>query len=182
MSGTCLRHLALATALVAAGAAQGAPRFYTAPLDGASESPPVQTDGIGFGVVMLDTTQSTLRVQAGFSGLTGTVTVAHIHCCTAEPGVGTAAVASMTPTFEGFPAGVTAGDYDRTFDMLQAGSWNATFVANNGGTPATALAALKAGLDAGSAYLNIHTIFAPGGEIRGFLLLSDEIFADGFED
>jgi hypothetical protein len=43
------------------------------------------------------------------------------------------------------------------------------FIANNGGTTATAEAVLVAGLAAGEAYLNIHTSVVPGGEIRGFL-------------
>jgi hypothetical protein len=42
-------------------------------------------------------------------------------------------------------------------------------VTANGGTTAGAEAALLAGLEAGQAYLNIHTTMFPGGEIRGFL-------------
>ena len=64
---------------------------------------------------------------------------------------------------------MTSGSYDQTFDMTAASSFNATFVTNNGGTPASAFAALRAGMDAGKAYLNIHSSFASGGEIRGFL-------------
>jgi hypothetical protein len=56
-----------------------------------------------------------------------------------------------------------------TFDMTQAATWNPAFVTANGGTPAGAEAALVAGAAAGLVYLNIHTTFAPGGEIRGFL-------------
>jgi len=48
-------------------------------------------------------------------------------------------------------------------------SFNAPFVTANGGTAAGAEAALAAGLAGGMAYLNIHTEFARGGEIRGFL-------------
>ena len=51
-------------------------------------------------------------------------------------------------------------------DPLPAGT---TFVSANGGTPASAQAALIAGANLGEAYLNIHTSVAPGGEIRGFL-------------
>jgi len=53
--------------------------------------------------------------------------------------------------------------------MTQAGSWNPAFITATGGTPAGAEAALLAGLAAGQAYLNIHTVNNPGGEIRGFL-------------
>ena len=53
--------------------------------------------------------------------------------------------------------------------MTLASSYNPAFVTANGGTPASAFAALVAGLNAGDAYLNIHTTQFPGGEIRGFL-------------
>jgi hypothetical protein len=181
MPGLPPGRLALVALLALPLGVQAAPVVYTAPLDGASESPPVLSDGVGFAVVTLDAAAFTMRVEAGFSDLTGNVTVAHIHCCTTEPGSSTAGVATTVPTFPGFPAGVTSGDYDQTFDMLQAGSWNPNFVNNNGATVASAFAVLKAGLDGGKAYLNIHTEFAPGGEIRGFLRRGDAIFADGFE-
>ena len=75
----------------------------------------------------------------------------------------------MTPTFSGFPTGVTQGFYDATFDMTLASSWNGSFITGNGGTTASAFNALHAGLDSGSAYLNIHSTVYGGGEIRGFL-------------
>ena len=56
-----------------------------------------------------------------------------------------------------------------TFDMTLSGSYNATFITNNGGTASTAMSAFVAALDAGKAYLNIHTSTFGGGEIRGFL-------------
>ena len=110
-----------------------------------------------------------MEVQVTFANLTTPDTAAHIHCCTASPGTGTAGVATVTPTFTGFPGGVTSGTYDHTFDMTLASSYNSAFVTANGGTPASAFAALVAGLNAGDAYLNIHTTQFPGGEIRGFL-------------
>ena len=67
----------------------------------------------------------------------------------------------MTPTFSGFPLGVTSGSFMQTFDMTQASSYNPAFVTANGGTVAGAEAALLAGLHAGTAYLNIHTSMVP---------------------
>jgi CHRD domain len=48
-------------------------------------------------------------------------------------------------------------------------SYNLAFVTANGGTAATAEAALLSGMMDGKSYLNLHTSVFPGGEIRGFL-------------
>ena len=76
----------------------------------------------------------------------------------------------MTPTFSGFPLGVTFGSMDQTFDTLSAASYNPAFVTANGGVVANAEAVLFSGLSAGTAYLNVHTSAFPNGEIRGFLV------------
>jgi hypothetical protein len=155
--------------LGAVPSASATPIAYQAVLDGPSESPPVASSGLGTAHVIYDSTAQTLSVDVTFSGLTGTVTVAHIHCCTAIPEAGTVGVATTTPTFPGFPAGFTDGTYDRVFDLTDPLFFNAPFLAANGGTAAGAEAALALGLAEGRAYLNIHTTFAGGGEIRGFL-------------
>lgn len=168
--GLIRRFLACMLGLGASFAVNAALFTYTANLDGASENPTNASTGIGFAEVTWDDVLHTLRVQASFSGLTGTVTAAHIHCCTTVPN--NVGVATMTPTFIGFPSGVTSGTYDNTFDLLLASTWNATFITNNGGTTSSAAAALLAGLDNGFAYFNIHTTAFGGGEIRGFFTSS----------
>lgn len=124
--------------------------------------------GTGLAIVTLDDRSFTMRLQTLFFGLTGNVSAAHIHCCTATPGVGTAGVATTTSSFPGFPAG-TFGSYDVTFDMTLASSWNPSFVTAHGGTLGGAFSALMSGMNTGASYLNIHTKPSPGGEIRGFL-------------
>jgi hypothetical protein len=75
----------------------------------------------------------------------------------------------MTPSFAGFPLGVTSGTYDHTFDLTSASAYNDAFITASGGTISDALNALAFGLDAGTAYLDIHTGTFAGGEIRAFL-------------
>lgn len=130
--------------------------------------------GTGSVLVDWDDVAHTMRVQSSFSGLSGTTTIAHIHAPTALPLTGTAGVATQVPTFALFPVGVTSGTFDQTLDLTLAGSWNPSYITNNGGTPAGAEAALKAALDQGRAYFNIHTSTFGGGEIRGFPLLVPE--------
>jgi hypothetical protein len=150
--------LAALALLFGCAAAQADPLTYSANLSGAAESPPNASPDTHY-----------LSIAADFTGLTGTSGSAHIHCCTALPGEGTAGVATMLPTFTGFPSGVMSGNYASVFDTSQASFWNATFVTNNGGTTAGAEAALLAALGAGTSYFNIHSSTYTGGEIRGFL-------------
>jgi hypothetical protein len=160
----------IATGAVVAASARAATISFDAVLLGAAESPPNASPGTGFAAVDFDTTANTMHVHFDFTGLLGTTTASHIHSATAVPLTGTAGVATTVPTFTGFPLGVTSGTYDHTFDMTLASSYNPAFVTANGGTIASAEAALLAGMIAETAYLNIHTTVDPGGEIRGFLV------------
>ena len=140
-----------------------------------NENPPHPTSSaIGTGLVTWDTATTMMTVNAIFNGLTTPSTAAHIHCCTTTPG-GNAGVATTVPFFPGFPIGVTSGTYAHAFDMLNAASYNPAFVTANGGTPASAAAALLTGILAGQAYMNIHSMMFPAGEIRGFLAISVDI-------
>lgn len=145
-------------------------RTYSAVLSGAAEAPPNASPGTGSATVTIDTILHSMLVDVMFDGLFGLTTASHIHCCTALPNTGTAGVATQTPTFTGFPLGVSSGTYNHTFDLTQASSWNAAFLSARGGSVSLAETDLLAGLDAEMAYLNIHTTQVPGGEIRGFLV------------
>jgi hypothetical protein len=149
----------------------GAIHFKTA-LDGPREDPPNDSPGTGSATGILDTAGHFLQLHVTFQDLIGTTTASHIHAATALSFAGNAGVATMLPSFVGFPLGVTAGTMDQTFDLTLASSWNPTFINNSGGgTPAGAEAALAAAILSGRAYLNIHSTFRPGGEIRGFLVV-----------
>lgn len=160
----------LLSALIVTGlCVSAAPLRYSTVLLGANENPPNASPGIGLAIVTFDTAAHTMRVQIIFDSLAGTTTAAHIHCCAAAPdNVG---VATETPSFSGFPQGVTSGSFDSTFDMTLALSYRPGFLADaiNLGNIAMAEATLANGLAAGTAYLNIHSTSWGGGEIRGFL-------------
>jgi hypothetical protein len=164
-----MKVLVVLSFLALAGISQGDVIHYAATLSGPAESPANASPGTGIANVLYDDVAHTMRVVVSFTGLTAGVTASHIHAPTAAAGTGTAGVATTTPTFTGFPSGVTFGTYDHTFDMTLASSYNSSFVTNNGGTTAGAEAALFAAMAAGKTYLNIHTTNFPGGEIRGFL-------------
>lgn len=157
--------------LVVPVTSQGAVSTFSAILNGASESPPNASTGIGTAIVEIDPVAHTMRVYIDFSGLVSPTTVAHIHGPTASPLTGTASPMSPTPSFPGFPSGVQAATYDQTFDMTQASSYNAAFLNNttNLGSTATAEATFFQAIADGKAYVNVHTSLYTGGEIRGFL-------------
>jgi hypothetical protein len=167
----CLLGLASALILPAPAAHADVIDLF-ANLNGANDSTP--SLGTGFVQVVLNTTAQTLALNVTFSGLTSLDTAAHIHCC--APLGTNAGVATTVPTFGAlgpnpeFPLGVTSGTYDQTFDLTNVTFYNPPFVTANGGTVATAEAALIAGLESHMTYFNIHTVNFPGGEIRGQLV------------
>jgi hypothetical protein len=161
--------LCLAVVVVCAQVLPAGVITYGALLTGAESGSP----GTGSATVIIDDIAQTMEIEVDFAGLLGTTTASHIHCCTAVAGTGTAGVATQTPQFIGFPDGVTNGSYDHTFDLTLPSTYNASFVTAQGGL-ANAEAALLNGLATDHTYLNVHTSFAPGGEISGFLVATPE--------
>jgi hypothetical protein len=161
--------LAIAIALMLpVPAAYAIPITFVGSLTGANEVPPVPSPGTGLATVVLDSTAQTLQVNVTFSGLTSNTSAAHIHCC--APLGTNAGVATTVPAFPGFPLGVTFGSYSSVvFDLMQPTIYNPAFVTLQGGTIPLAEAALIAGIQNGTTYLNIHTVNFPGGEMRGQL-------------
>jgi hypothetical protein len=174
----------LAVAMWVAGSAARATVFpYAMNLTGPSEFPANASPGIGSGTVTYDDAAHTLAISMSFSGLTGTTSAAHIHAPTVASGLGSEAMASAAmnanvattaPSFVGFPLGVTSGVFVSVLDLTQASSYRAGYITDNGGTTATAEAALTSALAQGRAYFNVHTSTFGGGEIRGFPFLIPE--------
>jgi hypothetical protein len=96
----------------------------------------------GTATLTIDDVANTLGVVMSYSGLLATVTNAHIHCCS-PPLVASPVIIPFVPPMT---TGATSGSFSNVFTL----------------TPAL-IAQVKGGL----AYINIHTGFAPGGEIRG---------------
>lgn len=164
------RHLiwAVVAVLYATASVQAAPILFTAELSGPAESPPNASPGTGFARVEFDIVAHTLFVEASFDNLLAPTTAAHIHAPTAFPLIGTAGVATQTPSFATFPLGVTQGVFSQTLATDLASTYNPAFVTANGGV-ANAEAALYNALLQRRAYFNVHTTAVPAGEVRGFL-------------
>jgi len=71
---------------------------------------------------------------------------------------------------QGSPVSAPETYSSNIFDTTLASNYNPTFITANGGTPASAEAALFSAIATGKAYLNIHSTAFGGGEIRGFLV------------
>ena len=139
---------------------------FTTTLSGLNESPTNLSPGTGFATLDWDTVLNTATYDVTFSGLLGTTIASHTHSPTPGQTGPNFTVATTTPSYPGFPLGVTAGTWQMTFDLTQASSYNPAYVTAWGGV-AQAEQALLTGLLNGQAYLNIHTTSFMGGEIRG---------------
>jgi len=177
---SCARYRVVLALLLVAGSAAAShahTAIFTAHLTGLAESPSNASLATGTAFVTLDLDLVTMRVQINFKGLTGITTAANIHAPPAVPFAGTAGIATQTPSFAGFPLGVTNGTYDHTFDLALASTYNPDFITSSGGLISDALNHLDFAMDDSKAYVNIHTTAFPDGEIRGFLVETPSISA-----
>lgn len=157
-----------ATVLLFATAVDAAPITYAAQLNGATETVPNASTATGAVSLTIDTSANTLNFGGLFSGLSSGIIMAHIHCCTATSGIGSAGVATLNFVGPAITPGATAGMFSTTLDLTSAAGYNPTFLAAAGGTTFAAETLLATGLAADKAYVNLHTNAFPGGEIEGF--------------
>jgi hypothetical protein len=113
-----------------------------------------------------------LNVNVSFSGLTGTTTDSHIHCCFTPANRNAGVAVGFTP--HGFPIGVTSGTFNAAIDLNNPANYTSAFLTANGGTAASARAALLAAMSNSTAYFNIHSSAHGPGEIRGDISLIPE--------
>jgi CHRD domain len=126
---------------------------YSASLRGANEVPPVMTDAVGRFAAKVNSSETMLRVRLTVSNIDD-VFASHIHC---------------GPPGENGPIGVTlyAGD------PVSFGSpgilVDSVFTEPNPGNACgwTSIADVVSAIESGGAYVNVHTLAVPSGEMRG---------------
>ena len=159
--------LALALTMLVSATAIAATTTYRSTMSGPGESPLNPSPGAGIATVIIDDIAMTMSLTMPFFDLLGDSVAAHVHCCTAEPLIGTAPIAVP---LNDFPLGVRSGSYSHTFNLSDAATYSATFLSAHGGTADAARSFLLDGITSNESYLNIHTPNYPAGEIRGFLV------------
>lgn len=129
-----------AAMMLFAGSADAALWKFNVFIDGLQEIPPVATPGSGTAEVFFDDATGVMDVNGTFQDLIGTTTDAHVH--------------GYAPV--GTPAGIVFGL------TIPLGVHSGT-VSGSGVIPSDRIDDVLAGLT----YINIHSTFRPGGEIRG---------------
>lgn len=123
---------------------------YTFDMNGGQEVPSNNSTGTGAGIVTIDRDQSNAHFIIVYSGLQGNFTGAHFH--NGSPGDVGGVVFDLTPYFNGF--GAAEGYWENTFETS-----NSLMFRNH------------------EIYANVHSDLFPGGEIRGNVIRSSELFA-----
>lgn len=152
-----LAAVAASSAIAALAPVASAQTVSIGPFDlsGLQENPANASPATGFATLLLNTTTGDFTLDYSYTGLTGTVTMAHFHQAPAGTNGGVVYwLASMgapnnLPTTLMSPALMTGMTSDTS-------SGTGTF------SPALISAAL-----AGNLYMNVHTTTFAGGEIRG---------------
>ena len=157
--------LAGLAALLPMAAAQG--QTYFSLMSGPGQSPPNLSPG--FGGARIDVVPERLQViYMNYLFLSGPASGAGLHCCTAQPLLGRAALAI---DFPGVPH-ATQADYGRQlFDLYDIATYSPEFLALAGGTAGQAADMLLSGIAANQAYVNLRSDVYMQGELRGFLIL-----------
>lgn len=148
-----LASLVLVAALGSAMPAHAESGTYKAPLSGSEEVPANDSLATGVAVFMLDRSGEALHYKLNVANIEN-VTASHIHLAPAGSNGGVVAFLYGGPTTEGRTQGTLATGTITADDLV-------------GALAGQSLDALLAEMDAGGAYVNVHTSQIPGGEIRG---------------
>lgn len=157
-----MKKILLLPALVALATCAHAAVFqYGANLNGSFGS--TGSLATGYAQLNYDDSAHTMSVVQYYWVGTASATASHVHAATASPFTGTAGVAL---NFPGFPSG-SSGTYSVTLDLTQLSTYSGSYASQ--ATASAAETALIADINAGKAYVNLHTTSFPLGEIGGFL-------------
>ena len=143
----------LASAAVALPSAAGASFIATATLSGANQVPPVSTPAVGAATITYDSGLNTLTYQVTYLDLSTPLADGHIHVAPAGSN------GPVVVRFENLPLGATSatfGGVARDADLT-------------GALGLTTVAQVAAQIEAGNAYVNLHSEGFPAGELRGQL-------------
>ena len=166
-----MRTLVALAASLLIGVPAYAETLYVGTFSGEQETVDTGSPGTGDARVVLSDDGLSLTIEFDFANMVSPTVDGHIHCCAPlgdNPLVNNGPVAiGFRP--RAFPVGVTAGTFSATFDLSLTSTYNPAFLMLSGGTAESARARLLAGLDAGLAYLNIHSQQFLPGEIRAQL-------------
>lgn len=156
--------LSLTAVLLAASFAADAERIQTE-LGGFEEVPAVSTDASGAFRGMISPNGDAIDFELSYSGLQGDVTQAHIHFAQADVNGGVVVWLCGTPAFPG-PGGTPTCPQEGSV----SGTIGAADVMATGAAQQIAAGDLEAVIEAiraGAAYVNVHSVVSPGGEVRG---------------
>jgi hypothetical protein len=141
--------------------------YIRATLNGKNEVPAVITDGKGEFRGTINAAGTEIAYELEYSGLSGAASMAHIHLGQkfANGGVMVWICTAGAPAPTGTPV-CPAGNAGKV-----TGKWTKDSIvgpANQGiPFPSPDMKKLLAALESGHSYVNIHTVMAPNGEIRG---------------
>ncbi len=127
---------------------------YTFDMNGGQEVPSNNSTATGAGMASIDRNETNVHFMIVYSGLQGTFTASHFHY--EEPGVSGPVIFPLTNFYNNF--GAAEGYWDalsaQPFDSVAASHFEENEV-----------------------YANVHSSMFPGGEIRGNLVHSSDLFA-----
>ena len=157
--GLALALVILMLAAQIASAESNVQRHFQAFISGREEVPPRESSGQGFTTFELNDAETALEFKLIVANIRNVI-AAHIHC--GAPGVnGPIVVFLFGPGLAAFPNGVLSEGTITEADIIPVPDSPACpgGVAN--------FAELLEKMRTGNAYVNVHTVEFPGGEIRG---------------
>ena len=153
---------------------------FSARLRGLNEVPPVSTAGSGSFSATLSSDGTTLTYTEAYTNLSAPILFSHIHF--GFPREATGIMVFLCGPAAGAPGGPPAGTPNPPpCQGTTSGTLTGTLTAANvigpnaqGITPGVDFAKVVQALREGAAYVNVHTMRSPSGEIRGQVIADDD--------